>query len=156
MKMTRRMWSLAIVAITLCKAGVTFAGPPVTVTFKNLGKQEATYKITNNNESATYNDASPKPKTTVPPLSSDTYIVQNTLSPEINFATVQYTSGGKTCYFQTILGVRLQYSLMFINNPPKIPQWNKSAITYDGAICNATITYQNPNNFTWAVEFTIK
>lgn len=46
------MQLLAIVVITLCKEGVTFSGPPVTITFKNPGNQEATFKITNNKESA--------------------------------------------------------------------------------------------------------
>jgi len=45
MKIKKTMLAAALAATTMCAASAAFAGPPVTVTFKNLGTQGATYKI---------------------------------------------------------------------------------------------------------------
>lgn len=67
MKMNHKI--CAIVAVgSLFIAGSAFAGPPVTITFKNLtpvGGAKADYVITTINESSTNRDASPKPLTSV-------------------------------------------------------------------------------------------
>ena len=39
MKIKQTMLSAALAAATMCAAGAAFAGPPVTVTFKNLSTQ---------------------------------------------------------------------------------------------------------------------
>ncbi len=87
-------------------AGAVYAGPPVTVTFKNLGDEAANYMIVTVNESSTYATASPKPASIVNPSNSDTYRVQSNVSANGNAALVRYRMGnrplgGKECTFST-------------------------------------------------------
>nr|UKE85107.1 hypothetical protein KXZ65_08580 [Pectobacterium sp. PL152] len=99
--MTFKKVLLASIVTSMFAAGAAYAGPPVTVTFKNLGNETATYKVITNNEVSTNASASPKPATTVPAKGSDIYRVQNVISPDANAAIVRYTMGSKTCVFGT-------------------------------------------------------
>ncbi|MCC8375689.1 MULTISPECIES: hypothetical protein [Photorhabdus] len=144
---------LALFATTsLTAAGIAYAGPPVTVTFKHLGASgsaDAVYTMITNNESGTYVNATPKPSSSVGPGGVDNYQVQSPLSPDVNYAMVRYKIGFKTCEFMTT----------FVNaysNGIKIPKWNKGATPSGGAVCNATITYTNYVTYAWSVEFTMK
>ncbi|MBS9438060.1 hypothetical protein EAE91_13125 [Photorhabdus noenieputensis] len=144
---------LALFATTsLTAAGIAYAGPPVTVTFKHLGasgSENAVYTIITNNESGTYVNATPKPSASVVPGGVNSYQVQSPLSPDVNYAMVRYKIGFKTCEFMTT----------FVNgyvNGVKIPKWNKGATPSGGAICNATITSTNIATYAWSVEFTMK
>ncbi|QXF34041.1 hypothetical protein CE143_13455 [Photorhabdus luminescens] len=137
---------------SLTAAGIAYAGPPVTVTFKHLGASgsaDAVYTIITNNESGTYVNATPKPTPNVAPGGVDIYQVQSPLSPDVNYAMVRYKIGVKTCEFMTT----------FVNgyvNGVKIPKWNKGATPSGGAVCNATITSTNIATYAWSVEFTMK
>ncbi|MCT8341471.1 MULTISPECIES: hypothetical protein [Photorhabdus] len=137
---------------SLTAAGVAYAGPPVTVTFKHLGvsgSADAVYTIITNNESGTYVNATPKPSSSVGPGEVNSYQVQSPISPDANYAMVRYKIGFKTCEFMTT----------FVNtyvNGVKIPKWNKGATSGSGAVCNATITYTNYLTYAWSVEFTMK
>ena len=140
-----------LLAITsIFTATSVLAGPPVTVTFKNLGTATAVYKMTTNNEISTYSFASPKPAANVPAGSITTYTVTSTLSTDINYAYVRYSIGAKTCEFKTTF----LNKLVSVGN--KIPQWTKTATPSGGAVCAATITTANPTTYEWAVEFTMK
>ncbi len=156
MKIKQTMLSAALAAATMCAAGAAFAGPPVTVTFKNLSTQEATYKVVTNNAVSTNTNASPKPKTTVQPQGADTYVVQNIISPDANAATVRYTIGSKTCVFGTTFVNQISGGALLPGGPTKIPKWNKTATASGGAVCTATIKSQNLSNYSWTVEFTMK
>ncbi|MCA6219518.1 hypothetical protein [Photorhabdus antumapuensis] len=137
---------------SLTAAGVAYAGPPVTVTFKHLGASgstDAVYTIITNNESSTYVNATPKPSSRVGPGGVNSYQVQSPITPDGNYAIVRYEIGNKSCVFSTT----------FINtyvNGVKIPKWNKGATPSGGAVCNATITYTNYLTYAWSVEFTMK
>ncbi len=64
--MEARKSLVALLAVTaLSAAGAAHAGPKVTVTFKNQGTADATYKIVSANETNTYSNAVPKPQTTI-------------------------------------------------------------------------------------------
>lgn len=131
-------------------AGAAYAGPPVTVIFKNLSAMEAHYTIVTVNESNTYTDANPKPTSTVAPSATNTYRVQNNLSPNANGVVVRYklgTSplGAKECVFSS------QYTKILTT-----PNWTKNGTPSNGAICGATITSTNPSTHAWTVEFTIQ
>ncbi|MGM3191136.1 hypothetical protein ACS25B_09470, partial [Dickeya dadantii subsp. dieffenbachiae] len=89
----------AMAAVMMSAAGAAYAGPAVTITFKNLSNEIATYKPITNNEISTNAIASPKPDSTVDAQNFDTYIVQNMISPDVNAAVVRYTMGRKTCVF---------------------------------------------------------
>jgi hypothetical protein len=156
MKIKQTMLSAALAAATMCAAGAAFAGPPVQVTFKNLGAQEATYKIVTNNEVSTNANASPKPATTVPAQGTNTYTVQNPVSPDANATTVRYTMGSKTCVFGTTFVNQISGGVLLPGGPTKIPKWNKTATASGGAVCTATIKSQNLSNYSWTVEFTMK
>ncbi|AKH64997.1 MULTISPECIES: hypothetical protein [Photorhabdus] len=137
---------------SLTAAGVVYAGPPVTVTFKHLGASgsaDAVYTIITNNEVSTNVNATPKPRVRVRQGESDSYQVQSPITPDGNYAIVRYEIGNKTCVFSTT----------FINtyvNGVKIPKWNKGATPSGGAVCNATITSTNFLTYAWSVEFTMK
>jgi len=156
MKIKKTMLAAALAATAMCAAGAAFAGPPVNVTFKNLGTQNATYKIETKNEVSTNVDASPKPATTVRPQETNTYRVQSPISPDVNAATVRYTMGNKTCVFNTTFVNTISGGGLLPGGPTKIPKWTKTATASGGAICTATITSQNLSNYSWAVEFTMK
>ncbi|MHA6893452.1 hypothetical protein ACQUJT_05125 [Ralstonia pseudosolanacearum] len=141
----------ALLAVAAFSAtGAAHAGPKVTVTFKNQGTADATYKIISANESNTYSNASPKPQTTIAPGNSNVYTVQNLQSSDVNFAAVRYRIGNKECQFYTA----------FVNTlgrgGAKVPSWSKTATSSGGGTCAATITSTNASTYEWAVEFTMK
>lgn len=152
--MTIRKIVLATVGLSACfAAGAALAGPAVTVTFKHLGNSssdDATYAVTNGNETSTRLNANPKPETVIKAGGSDTYIVRSTISPDVNYASARYTIGSKTCVFSTT----------FITAPGaggvKLPKWRKTATPSGGATCTATITSTNARTREWAVQFTMR
>lgn len=138
-----------LAAASLSFAGMAHAGPPVEVTFKNLGTEPALYKVETTNEASTYQNASPKPQTSVSVGSSNSYRVQNIISPNANAAIVRYTMGRKICVFGTT----------YVNVPSggvTVPKWNKTATPSGGATCTANITYFDAHSHAWRVEFTMK
>jgi hypothetical protein len=138
----------ALLAFGVC--GSALAGPPVAITVKNLDSTTAaTYQIITANESSTNVNATPKPATSIPALSQDTYSVQSTISPLANYASLRYKLGSKTCVFYTA------YTLTYVNGI-QTPQWSKSATPSGGATCTATTTATNIADHSWAVTFTIK
>ncbi|CCP15828.1 hypothetical protein SMRA8_1763 [Stenotrophomonas maltophilia RA8] len=134
----------------LSAAGAAHAGPPVAITIKNLGTADAAYSIVGSNETSTYANATPKPAASVPPGATNTYSVQSTISPDVNYAVVRYKIGNKTCVFNT------NYVNGYTSGGIKVPSWNKSYTASGGATCTATITSTNISTHAWAVEFTIK
>ncbi|AYZ61871.1 hypothetical protein EGY31_00475 [Burkholderia multivorans] len=142
---------IALFAITaLSVAGTAYAGPKVTVTFKNQGTDPAVYKIISTNESSTYANAAPKPEKNVLGGSTDTYTVQSLLSTDVNYAAVRYSIGAKECQFYTA------YVNTIGSGGVKIPKWSKTATPSGGATCTATITSTNIATHEWAVEFDMK
>lgn len=140
-------------AAAFLAAGSAYAGPAVTVTFKNVGASTAAaavYSKVTANETSTYTNASPKPSTSVEAGNSDTYVVQNPISSDSNYASVRYTIGSKVCVFNTT----------FVNVPgaggSKTPTWNTTFTPSGGATCTATKTATNYTNYTWSVQFTMK
>lgn len=146
-----KLISASFVLASLFAASSAFAGPPVTVSFKNVGTTTAaTYKIITANETSTYVNASPKPAATVAAGQTNTYVVTSLLSPDVNFANVRYRIGTKECVFGTTFVNALQ------PGGAKIPTWNKTATASGGAICTATITSINLATYAWTVSFTMK
>lgn len=145
-----------VVTATLLISSAAYAGPPVTVTIKNLSTTTAaTFSMTNNNEISTHANSTPKPPTSIPAnTTAAPFMVQSTITPSANYAQLRYKVGSKTCVFYTAL----------VDNTPTggVPQWTKTATPSGGAVCTATITAidnspaPNPNRFAWSVEFTIK
>ncbi|WP_082765995.1 hypothetical protein [Azotobacter vinelandii] len=152
MKMRKPTLAL-LMATALSTAGMAYAGPPVTVTFKHVGSTgsaAATYSTVTSNETSTYANATPKPATNVTAGSTNTYTVQSTISPDTNYAVARYKIGSKTCIFSTT------YVNTLGAGGVKIPSWNKSATASGGATCTANITSTNISTHEWAVEFTMK
>ncbi|WKN22503.1 hypothetical protein [Azotobacter vinelandii] len=149
MKMRKPTLAL-LMATALSTAGVAYAGPKVTVTFKNQGTAAATYSTVTSNETSTYANATPKPATPVPAGANDVFTVQSLISPDTNYAVVRYKIGSKTCIFSTT------YVNTLGAGGVKIPSWNKSATASGGATCTANITSTNISTHEWAVEFTMK
>lgn len=145
-----RLFSTLIAAASMLVATSAFAGPPVTVTFKNIGTATANYTIISSNEATTYVNASPKPATTVAAAGTNVYSVTSLISPDVNYANVRYKIGTKQCVFGTTFVNALQ------PGGAKIPQWNKTATASGGAICTATITSINITTYAWTVTFTMK
>lgn len=141
---------VTLTIVSACATGLAHAGPPVQVTFKNLGTQPANYEVTSSNEASTYNNATPKPDSEVAPQMADAYKVQSLISPDSNWAQVRYTVDRKTCVFSTT------YVNQLIGGGSKVPKWSKTATPSGGAVCTATITSQNLSNHSWTVEFTMK
>lgn len=138
----------AFLALGVC--GSALAGPPVAITVKNLDSTTAaTYQIITANESSTNVNATPKPATSIPALSQDTYSVQSTISPLANYASLRYKLGSKTCVFYTA------FVQSYVNGV-LVPQWSKTATPSGGATCTATITSTSLADYSWAVTFTIK
>ncbi|MFP1842810.1 hypothetical protein [Lonsdalea quercina] len=156
MKNIKKIATIALVATTFCTAGAAFAGPPVTVTFKNLGTQEATFKMVTTNEFSSYGNSTPKPKTTVLPQSTDIFIVQSKIIADANAAIIRYTMGSKTCEFSTTFLNQFIGGGLIPGARSKVPKWSKNAISSNGAICTATLKYQSVIDFSWAAEFTMK
>ncbi|QXH52418.1 cupredoxin domain-containing protein [Pseudomonas fakonensis] len=146
----KKVMSKGVFAVaSLLVAGLAQAGPPVTVTFKNLGSQNAELKLVTANETSTYQIAKPQPARTVRPNDFVTFDVQRIVSPDVNGAQLRYASGGKTCAFGTT------YLMRTLPGGIKQPQWTKTATPSGGATCTATIT-RTSADYSWAVEFTMK
>jgi hypothetical protein len=139
--------SLALAALTL--SAVAQAGPPVQVTFKNMGSEAATYSPSGRNEMGTHTNASPAPAMIVNPLEVVNFNVQSKISPDSNYAAVRYRMGRKECQFTTT----------FTNVPSrggvKVPRWKESAVASGGAICNARRLSTDYSNYGWSVEFSM-
>jgi len=84
-----------LATVSLLAAGLAQAGPPVEVTIKNLGAQQATLKLVTSNETSTYQIANPQPSRTIQASSSTVMRVQRVVSPDVNAAMVRYSIGGK-------------------------------------------------------------
>jgi len=76
---------LSATAVMLA-AAPALAGPPVEVTFRNLGTESVKLQLTNANETSTYQIARPAPLQEVQPGSSITFSVQRLVSPDTNGA----------------------------------------------------------------------
>lgn len=144
---------IALTFLALATLGATVtaqAGPPVTVTFKNLGTEQADYTVVTRNESSTQMNARSPIRPMVEPGEFDTYHVQSTLSPDTSYASVRYVMGSKVCVFSTT----------FMKLPgaggAKIPKWNRTAASEGGAVCTATSRATNLSTYAWAAEFTMK
>ena len=141
-----------IVAFTLTAlyTGPVVAGPPVTVTFKNIGSQTVTYMPTTNNEFITKTNASPTPQASVTSNDSNTYLVQNNASPDYTHANLRYQIGSKKCV----------YLSTFVTTPgpgaTKVPKWNSTATPSGGATCTIRTTRTNPTTYAWSVEITMR
>ncbi|HDS1736427.1 hypothetical protein [Pseudomonas sp. BP8] len=140
---------ILIATVSLVAAGMAQAGPPVNVTFKNMGTEKAVLKLVTSNESSTYQIANPKPLQEVPVGTSSAFTVQRIISPDVNAAMVRYTMGRKTCAFGTTFQVRVMQGGI------KKPEWTKTATPSGGATCTATITTIAADN-SWRAEFTMK
>ncbi|MFP1922562.1 hypothetical protein [Lonsdalea quercina] len=156
MKNIKKLAYAALAVTTLCTTGAAFAGPAVTVLFKNLGTQDATYKMVTANEYSSYASSTPKPSTTIRSQKADTFVVQNNVTADANAATARYTMGSKTCVFGTTFLNQVVGGGLFSGGIAKAPKWTKTATASNGAICTATIKSQNPIDFSWTVEFTMK
>lgn len=144
---------IALSFLALATLGVTVAaqaGPPVTVTFKNLGTVRAEHRPINRNELSTQMNA----RTPISPFveggDSTQYVVQSNLSSDTNYASVRYVMGSKTCVFSTTF-VKLSGA-----GGATIPKWNRTATSEGGAICTATSRATNLSTYAWAAEFTMK
>lgn len=148
--------ALLITTATLLISSAAHAGPPVTVTIKNLNTTTAaTFSMITNNEITTHANSTPPPPASVPASTTAApFMVQSLISPSVNYAQLRYKVGSKTCVFYTAL----------VDNTPTggTPQWTKTATPSGGAVCTATITAidlsppPSPNRYAWSVEFTIK
>lgn len=147
--MKKKLSKGVFAAVSLLAAGLAQAGPPVEVTFKNLGSQNAELKLVTNNEISSYQIANPKPDQEVKPGAFTRATVQRIVSPDVNGAQLRYSSGGKTCAFGTT------YQMRTLPGGLKQPQWTKTATPSGGATCTATIT-RTSADYSWAVEFTMK
>jgi hypothetical protein len=141
---------ISIFALTALHTNPAIAGPPVTVTFKNLGTQTATYTPISNNEFITKLNATPPPQTTVLANTFETYTIQSPTSPNYNHANLQYKMGAKKCV----------YVSTFATTPgpggSKIPKWNNTATPSGGATCTTRVTNTNPSTYAWSVEITMR
>lgn len=150
MKLSKKLLVTTLAFAGITAASAAYAGPPVTVTFKNNATTNATYTIITSNESSTYANASPKPSTTVQPGIPNVYTVTSLISPDVNYAHVRYRIGAKECVFGTTFVNTLQ------PGGYKIPKWTKSATGSGGATCTATITSYNLSTYAWTVDFVMR
>ena len=89
MRINKSAVAAVLSAATLFAAGAVHAGPPVTVTFKNLNTTTpASYTRVTSNENSTYVNASPNPVASVTAGVSDSYVVTYLTSPDV---------GGRVC-----------------------------------------------------------
>lgn len=139
---------LALAMITV--ATTAQAGPPVTVTFKNLGTEAAVYTVVTNNEMSTQRNARPSISSTMKPGETGVYVVQSNISPDTSYATFRYVMGIKTCVFSTTL------SRLPAAGGVRVPKWTKTATPSGGAVCTATSRVTNLASHAWAAEFTMK
>jgi hypothetical protein len=141
---------IAVFATTALHIGTAVAGPTVTVTFKNLGTQTATYTPITNNEAITKANASPTPQVSVIANGSDTYNIQSRMSPDYNHANLRYQIGGKKCVYLAT------YVTTTGPGASKIPKWNNTATPSGGATCTIKVTKTNPSTYAWSVAITMK
>ncbi|WP_080667906.1 hypothetical protein [Pseudomonas parafulva] len=135
-------------AAALLAASTALAGPPVEVTFRNLGTEPVKLQLTNANETSTYQIASPKPHEEVKPGETIRFTVQRLVSPDTNSAMIRYSIGRKTCAFSTTF-------VMMMSGGVKQPKWNKTATPTGGAVCTA-VNSGFRANYAWKAEFTMK
>ncbi|MBX6964370.1 hypothetical protein [Alcaligenes faecalis] len=138
----------AVVATVVMLSSMTaYAGPLLTVTFKNLSDKKAHHTIISVNDSNTYLYATPKPAAVVEPAASDTFQVQTGLI-NTNFASAHYIIGNKTCKFYTT----------YVDVPPSsgLRPYTVDATPSGSAICTANITSINAVTKAWSVEFTMR
>jgi hypothetical protein len=141
---------ITVFTLTALHINPALAGPPVTVTFKNLGTQTATYTPTTNNEFITKTNAEPTPKTTINANSSETYTIQSQTSPDYNHANLRYKIGTKSCvYLSTFVTTSG-------SGGSKIPKWSHTATPSGGATCTIRATRTNPTTYAWSVEITMR
>ncbi|RMQ42213.1 hypothetical protein ALQ04_01090 [Pseudomonas cichorii] len=149
MKFSRLLLSsVAFTAMTV--AATAHAGPPVTVTFKNLGTAPAEYKVVTTNESSTKLNAKSPIAPVVEAGASNTYVVQSTISPDAGYASVRYAIGNKVCVFSTT------FTNIISTGGVKVPKWTRTATPSGGAVCTATSGVTNLSTYAWAAEFTMK
>ncbi|WP_322617461.1 hypothetical protein [Pseudomonas sp. BIC9C] len=142
--------SIMAFALTALHISAAVAGPPVTVTFKNLGTQTATYTPISNNEAITKANASPTPQVSVIANGTDTYTIQSRISPDYNHANLRYQIGNKECvYLATFVAATG-------SGASKTPKWNHTATPGGGANCTIKTTKTNPSSYAWSVEITMK
>lgn len=146
----------ALAVTSLFAAGAAHAGPPVTITVKNLGTAPATYSVIGSGEALTNAGASPTPAKTINPRESANFVVVGQLSPDITTAFVRYSIGGKTCVFRTSMINTIVPGGLITGTVLKAPKWDKGAVASGGATCTATISALNLSNYSWNAEFTIK
>lgn len=137
----------AVLAIT---CGSALAGPEVRVTFKNQGNDAAIYAPQDSNQFATQNNASPPPSKKVEANATDFYTVQSQISPLLNYASVRYVMGNKSCEFLTSFVSTLGFG------GAKIPKWNHSATPSGGATCTIHSTGTRLSDYSWSVEMTMR
>lgn len=130
----------ALIATTLLTSTLAQAGPPVTITIKNLSSQRANYHADSTNGAQTRAHALPEPSAAIDPMSSDTYKVENPAFPDITTASMRYTIGNKTCNFTTSYLNTIAPGGLFTGTTNQAPKWNKKALGNGGATCTATIT----------------
>lgn len=140
--------SLVLTAMTV--AASAQAGPPVTVTFKNLGTEAAEYTVVTSNEVSTQLNARSSIDRKVDAGASNTYTVQSNVSPDTSYATVRYVMGGKTCVFSTT------FSKLPAAGGIRVPKWNRTATPSGGATCTATSRVTDLSSHAWTAEFTMK
>lgn len=148
----KRMMSFKVGVLVsgLVMGGGVYAGPKVTVVFKNQGDEVAYNVRENNNENSTYLNSSPRPAGEVRASAMDQYVVQSNISPSTNWAYVRYTMNRKECVFSTT------YVNTMGAGGAMIPKWTKTATPSGRATCSASITRTNYTDHTWAVEFSMK
>jgi len=138
---------LSATAVMLA-AAPALAGPPVEVTFRNLGTESVKLQLTNANETSTYQIANPKPHDEVKAGESIRFTVQRLVSPDTNGAMLRYSQGRKSCAFSTTF-------VMMMSGGIKQPKWNKTATPAGGATCTA-VNSGFSSNYAWKAEFTMK
>ncbi|MEQ4314145.1 hypothetical protein ABNM01_23790 [Pseudomonas syringae] len=147
---TKRFLLTSLAFATLCATVAAQAGPPVTVTVKNLGTEVAEYKFVTRNEVSTHLNARTAIAANVQPGDSNFYTVQSTISPDTSYASVRYVMGSKVCIFSTTF-IKLHGA-----GGAKVPKWNRTANSEGGAVCTATSRATNFSTYAWAAEFTMK
>ncbi|GFM82384.1 hypothetical protein PSCICN_30760 [Pseudomonas cichorii] len=148
MKLSKLLLSSLALA-TMAVAATAHAGPPVTVTFKNLGTEPAEYKIVTTNERSTQLNAKDSIRPVVQAGDSNTYVVQTAL-PDSGYASVRYTMGTKVCVFSTT------FTNAISTGGVKVPRWTRTATPSGGAVCTATSGVTNLSTYAWSAEFTMK
>lgn len=148
MKLSKLLLSSLALA-TMAVAATAQAGPPVTVTFKNLGTAPAEHKVVTTNERSTLLYVKEPIDAIVAPGGSDTYVVQ-TILPDSGYASVRYAIGTKVCVFSTT------FTNAISTGGVKVPRWTRTATPSGGAVCTATSGVTNLSTYAWSAEFTMK